>query len=92
MSFGRTGNRVISQDETMNMPYDRITICRFDSGIYIRNENKTNTLIGSYSSVKNAEYVIDEIVTFGVNRTGAYCLPTDEEVNEKIKRKENENE
>lgn len=76
--------RVISQNETVDLPYEKIIVCRDCTDVFCRffHHEHRKMLLGRYSTEEKAKKAIDmlhdEWIDYG--NEGLFQFPADEEV------------
>lgn len=74
--------RIISQNDKLNLPYNLISVFRYENKIYARTITGREYIIGKYSTEEKTEYIFGQILFWSNNtHCNYYHLPKDEKVN-----------
>lgn len=77
----RQDMRIVSQSHALNLPYNLISIFRYENKIYARTITGREYIIGTYSTEEKTEYVFGQILCWSQNTyINYYKLPEDERV------------
>lgn len=73
--------RIVSQSHTLNLPYNLISVFRYENKIYARTITGREYIIGTYSTEEKTEYVFGQILYWSQNTyVNCFQLPKDEKV------------
>lgn len=73
--------RIVSQSHTLNLPYNLISVFKYQNKIYARTIMGREYVLGTYSTEEKAEYIFGQILCWTQSTyINYYQLPEDERV------------